>query len=614
MEIQPPKKRGRGRPTALPKPIPAPLPVFPEDPWPTEDHQQMSVDFDPTEIPDPSVDTRALSLLEADEFRAVLSEMHSRTIESLRLFEPMPGDQADFLASDAGERLVFGGNRGGKTLVTCVELARALTGQDPHGKYPLTNGRAIGVGKDLKHCAKVIFRKLFKPGAFQLIRDLETGELRAYRPNDPIDMDRDEEDVVPAPPLIPSRFYDYRKISWENKKEELPSTVYLHNGWEVNFFSSLGAPPQGWDIDIALFDEEIVNPLWYKEMSARLLDRRKKNRTTGKVKSGKFIWSATPQGGTVELFNLYVRAEKLAGNPDAPIKSFSLNLLKNSYMSKDAKDDFIGKITDEQEYGVRVEGRFALMGSRVYPEFQPRGVHAFRDEDDNLVSFPIPYDWTRYWFIDPGRQRCAVLCVAIPPPTSPHRGRKFIYDELYIKNCDASIFADRVKAKMGTQVIEAWWIDHQCGQVTEIASGKTIEEQYSAALKAIRVGCVATEHRFHHGSNNPDAGILAVRSGLTLDKNDKSTWIILNPSVPYFIEEAERYSFQKDPNGNPTDKAIKKNDHLMDCWRYAAMAKLPWVPPQDGSLSSRNSPAGIMAAKKKKAKSKSGWGGAIKLG
>ena len=99
-------------------------------------------------------------------------------------------EQERFFACHSGERIALGGNRGGKTTVTVVEIARAVTGQDPHDKYPKENGKCILVGKDLQHCSKVFYEKLFKPGAFKVIRDEETGEWRSFRPNDPADQAR----------------------------------------------------------------------------------------------------------------------------------------------------------------------------------------------------------------------------------------------------------------------------------------------------------------------------------------------------------------------------------------------------------------------------------------
>lgn len=51
---------------------------------------------------------------------------NTRKQEALWLFEPTPTQEA-FLASNADERLAIGGNLGGMTTTTMVEIARAVT-------------------------------------------------------------------------------------------------------------------------------------------------------------------------------------------------------------------------------------------------------------------------------------------------------------------------------------------------------------------------------------------------------------------------------------------------------------------------------------------------------
>jgi hypothetical protein len=564
-------------------------------------------DIEP-EIPRAASDPTQLTVVETEEFKGVLYEIITRKSESLRLFVPMP-EQERFFASDAGERIALGGNRGGKTTVTVVEIARAVTGQDPFDKYPKTDGRCILVGKDLTHCSKVFFRKLFKPGAFKVIRDEVTNEWRAYNPND-VDDQRRHAEAKPAPPLIPRRFYDFKKIAWENKKDEIPKTVPLKNGWVIHFFSSLGAPPQGWDVDLVAFDEEIEHPLWYPEMSARLLDRRVKNAVTGKVQSGKFLWSATPQAGTQQLYDLKCRGDECQSEDDPPIAVFEFGMLDNPWVSEAAKHEFIKKFEgNEDEINVRVYGKFALLGSRVYSEFMPKGVHG-------IESFPIPEDWTVYVAIDPGRQVCAVLFCALPPQSSEWAGRKIIFDELYIKKCNAQIFATRFVQKVNGRPIEFGIIDHRAGRITEIGSGRTHEEQYSAALKAVRFVFERGGTSFHWSSDDVKGGISAVHNAMHVI-DGKSELVVMRDKVPNLLWEMERYSYRKLPNGLVTDDPIKLNDHLCDDLRYLFMANLRYVKPRP-----RKRKLGYtceyLKQKRERAKFKngqrSGYGGSIKVG
>src|SRR6185369_14786047 len=151
-------------------------------------------------------------------------------------------------------------NRSGKTLTGAVEVARAVLGLDPYGKYPVRDGVGYCIGKDQGHIGRVVYKKLFRAGAFRIIRDEQTKAWRAYRPWE--DSARKEESK-PAPPLIPPRMI--LEIGWEDKKAEVPNVVRLVTGWELHFFSSLGKPQKGSAINLFWMDEEIVDPSWYPE-------------------------------------------------------------------------------------------------------------------------------------------------------------------------------------------------------------------------------------------------------------------------------------------------------------------------------------------------------------
>ena len=104
-------------------------------------------------------------------------------LEALALYRPLPKAVA-FHESEKQWRIAGGSNRSGKTFVSAVEAARAMTGIDP--KYPKTNGRALFVGRDGDHLAKPMALKLLQPGQFKLIKDEQTRKWRSLMP-DPAD-------------------------------------------------------------------------------------------------------------------------------------------------------------------------------------------------------------------------------------------------------------------------------------------------------------------------------------------------------------------------------------------------------------------------------------------
>ncbi len=490
-----------------------------------------------------------------------------------------------------------------------MEFARAVTGQDPFGKYP-RSGRAIVVGKDEKHCGEVLYRKLFKPGAFKVIRDPVTRQWRTYNPE--LDYARRKERRN-APPLIPRRFYSDKDIAWSKKREEIPRKVVIRAGrpdeWEVYFFSSLGEAPQGWDIDICWFDEEIEHPTWYPEMAARLVDRSEWDSEQGRWIGGKFVWSATPQAGTIKLFQISQRAGDERGNDHPKVTEHTATLFDNDYLSSKSKQAFLEKLGDnEDEVRVRIYGEFALLGMRVYSEFAPKGVHG-------CEPFTVPEDWCRYISIDPGRQVCAVLFGAVAPPHDhEHKGRIYIYDELYIKRCDADTFAERLAAKMLHTPIQEAIIDHRAGRMTEMGSGLTVEEQYKDALRKRHVRFAGPNApAFTWGSDDVDAGIEAVRGCLVV-RDGHARLQVMKGKCPNFVKEMEEYSYKKDvAHGVVTDKPLQINNHLCDTMRYMASHGLSYKRPRP-KQDKKGYAFRYLQDKKAKAREKDGVGRSIRVG
>lgn len=483
-------------------------------------------------------------------------ELAKRRLEALSLYEPMDV-QEDFHSSKAPYRLIIGGNRAGKTLSTAVEVARAVTGQDPHGKFPARDGLAFLVGKDAKHLGTVMYRKLFKAGAFKMIRDLDTRKWRAWRPWEESDADREHECKF-APPLIPARFV--QDVAWENKKANVPNIIRLNNGWELHFFSSLGKPPQGSPIDLFWFDEEIIDPAWYPEMAARVVDRR-----------GRGLWSATPQAGTDQLYELHERAEKEFTDlekGDRRIEEFRISLLDNKFMSEKAKVEFASDI-NEEEYRVRVEGEFAILSAKVYPTFNITTHGWGRTE--------VPAEWCRYAYVDPGYRRCAVLFVAVSPPPED---TLVIYDELYLKDCDAELFAQRMKIATQNQSMQAFMLDMHGGLITQMAAGKTVMQQYSEALQRHNVKSIGTGSGFLLANDDKTAGLLAGQGLLRVRENGTSKLRVIPERCPNFIWEIKRYHRKRIKGVVQEAADDSKDNHLMDCFdsETEVLTENGWMP------------------------------------
>ena len=198
--------------------------------------------------------TELEALRAVNRVEEALAVQRARQQEAIHLFEPTAIQQP---IVDCGARtwVVSGGNRSSKTLICCYIISCWLLGKRTHASLPATDGRAYFVGANETHLGEVMYRKIFRPGAFKTIRDLKTGLLRAYRPWEPEDAARHSE-VRWSEPLIPERFI--KSVSYRLKKDNIPRMVKLNNGWEIIFLTGEGIPAQGFDANLCLAGWSLV--------------------------------------------------------------------------------------------------------------------------------------------------------------------------------------------------------------------------------------------------------------------------------------------------------------------------------------------------------------------
>lgn len=485
-----------------------------------------------------------------NRIRILAEERAQRNMDALKLFRPLPG-QEEFFRSEAPERIVRGSNRAGKTLTVCVEIAIAATGYRPlwfrtNSGYPKEKCRIYIVGKDSRHLSQVLYRKLFKPGAFKVFYDHEKGKWFAVDPI--LDASREDE-WKESPPLIPHRLISER--SWENAAEEIPSLIRLKNGCEMSFYSSNSAPPQGVDVDLIVFDEEIRHHQWYPESAARLADRK-----------GRFIWSATPQVGTEHLFSLHERA--MSDDPD--VHETFLHIKKNPYIPERAKQLLYKKwqAAGPQELQVRWEGEFPHYSMKVYPNFDIYDLHGVEPHD-------IPENWTIYAAIDPGRQVAAAIFIAIPPPRIGDHAE--VFAEIYLRNAEAATFAQKMKEVLVGKIPQAFLIDHHMGRQTQMTTGKTVEMHYAEEFKKVGVRSRETGHFFHWGQDDVKGRTLALRKWINIGEHGTVKLKVHKGQCPNLVMEMGKQYYLKDlKTGVPTDKRPERNtpNHAVTCLEYLA--------------------------------------------
>lgn len=464
----------------------------------------------------------SLTQHQVERIKELQSEIRERQIEGLRLYRPTPQQEAIHQCK-ASEILVIGGNRSGKSLSTFVEDARAVTGQDPFNKYPEKDGVLVIIGKDWKHIGLTVFPLLFRQGAFKIIKDLATGEWRAFDPT--VDNDRSWE-ARPAPPLIPKRLI--KSMSWVLKSAQYIQSCVLHTGWTIYFFSSEGEPVQGFSADRVHIDEDINNENWVPEMQGRIVDRK-----------GKFVWSAMPHSTNNALIGLKERAdeqEALHGE-NATIRCFKLRFLDNPFLDKAEKQKSIERWSaiGPDVLRQRAEGDFITDSVLMYPNFDMH-IHGFpRAELENGM---VPAEWTRYAVIDPGHSVTAVLFAAVPP----NEDMILLYDQLYLRQCNATVFGEKFQDKVRDSHFHAFIIDAHGARIRDIGSGRLPSEQYTEQLVQRGIRSEVTGSSFLAGCDDIPARAEATRVSLHIRPKTGTPLVrVLHGACPDLEREIKRY-------------------------------------------------------------------------
>ena len=327
------------------------------------------------------------------------------------------------------------------------------------------------------------------------------------------------------------------------------------------------------------FDEELVHRAWYPEVSARLIDR-----------NGRFVWAATPQTGTDQLYELFLRCISEHGKEKPLCESFFAVPLDNVHISEENKRRFLAKLADNPEQiKVRWDGQFLVPSYRMYPNFSPGVTHG-------CDFFDIPDNWTRYVSIDPGNQVACAGFFAVPPEGAmkpahaedPLRREEpagkcvYMYDEVYQRDTNVFEFAEAMKHKMDGQNFQAFLIDDHGSRKTE-SSGKTIYQQYADEFAKRGLKSAATGSAFvsmNVGNESLEAGCEQVRAWLRSRDGEKPRLQILNGTCHGIINDMTRYHRKKTASGDVTDKPdATRFSHGADVVRYAAMHGMPYVKP-----------------------------------
>jgi len=194
----------------------------------------------------------------------------------------------------------------------------------------------------------------------------------------------------------------------------------------------------------------------------------------------------------------------------------------------------------------------ARSGSLVCPSWR-REVHLVK-------PFDLNPDWPRYRAIDPGLHNpfaCLWGCL------SPDK-ILYLYREHYKAGWTISQHAQYIRGATGRERID-WTVIDPSATARTLASPRSISDQ----LAEQGIICVPGDNRIEDGLEAINEWLLVKDVGLPN--------VLVFDNLHHFISEIEGYRFEiqtpeQAAHRDPREIPIKKNDHLMDAFRYMIMS------------------------------------------
>lgn len=444
---------------------------------------------------------------------AAAAKVAKAKLDALELFRPTQY-QEQVVLCDASEILVQGGTRSGKSTIVAAMIAAYLRGKSitfaDGTKYemrePAWQKRAVTVwlcGLQLNHIGQTLYRLLCKPGAFDMVRDKQTGMWRAWQPGRiPGDEDIDPSERKPAPPFIPSSELMGKPV-WENAAANEFKSMTMKDGSVVYAFASTGNVKRGDPVNRIWIDEELASDAdHYPEFQSRLSDRK-----------GRIYWTSWPSMKTPALLALFRRcvAQREEVNRGSRKTVDAINFIfrgsDSPFVDEEEKRKRSEGWTDEQRRA-RDFGEFVVDNIQAYPEFNSR-YHCVDYGDSSplndkvtevmrRLNWNVPHNWSVDLILDPGTQRPALLWGAIPPQEFWDDGEPYyiVFREMAIPRLDARDMALRVQAADPGRHYARFIGDAKAGNQTPMGFSWTVFEQYSREFRLKGLHCQLTGDMF----------------------------------------------------------------------------------------------------------------------
>lgn len=420
-------------------------------------------------------------------------------------------------------RLYIGGNRSGKTVAGVVECLYYISGQhlyrspivpvEGSGAASPVLGRVIGV--DFPAGIQKILLPVFKM-------------------------------MTPANWLYGG--------SWENAYAKQSKVLTFANGSQIDFMSA----DQSLDSFAGVYrhfiyiDEECPESI-YLENKARLVDY-----------NGDMWITATPIMGMTWLYStIYLPGkgiadplrenkpgEKVLSNEDGTVGVVEVSTKDNPYINQEALKSFIGSLKTENDYEIRIEGKFIQLTGLVYPNFG----------EENVMKFE---EFEKFGFNKTNSSIVVSMDHGLRNPSAwlwhlvSENGSVITFWELYEREKtieEMSRLVRDINSRFG--LVPLYYIGDPAIRARSAITGTSVQEEYAKN----GIGIVL-------GSNDVAAGIERVKSAID------NGWRVTH-NCKNLLWEIHKYAWMNYSNArvgerkNEPDQPVKKDDHLCDALRY----------------------------------------------
>lgn len=266
--------------------------------------------------------------------------------------------------------------------------------------------------------------------------------------------------------------------------------------------------------------------------------------------AGKILLTLTPLtdiasgSRTPWVYNLHEDAR-----PD--VKFVSLSVLDNPFIPAEELEKLREKWEGHPEEKARLYGEFYQRSGLVYNLFAP-ATHL-------VTPRHLPDHWLNVVCIDPAPTGVTAALWA----KADGMGNLYFYREYYESNLVVSAHAKNILVQNQGRPVDMWLIDPKGGSQRNAETHKSIAQLYREAGIPVRLAQVGEDF----GLGESQEFIAA-----TLNPTSRHPKAYFFNDLENFKWEISRYSWatvtRGERKGLTTEKPIKRNDHLMNCFQY----------------------------------------------